>query len=313
MRLEQLQYVLVIDQYRSLSQAAKALYINQSALSRTLASLEEELRVQLFIRTHQGMIPTAVGQMLMPHFQQILDEAATIETLIAHHGNDEIVGALTISAGAVLCNDILLDIITAYNQCYPLVTIDVLEEYAFDTAKHLSLGEADIGLSAVSTLHKEAFLTNLLALGLAYENLAQTPLMVLLSSQSALAAQTIVTYAQLAAYPMFMPKKAQPYSPRKGQIHYCPDRDYRNKMIIKQQGFSITSQLEMLNDPYFCQGLLIQRPLADPIGSPLSIGLVYDSKRCWQSHEAAFLQLVRQIFAQLYRDYPDRFIAKASV
>ena len=48
MRLEQLQYIIEIEKEKSISKAAKSLYIGQPALSASLSSLEKEIGVNIF-------------------------------------------------------------------------------------------------------------------------------------------------------------------------------------------------------------------------------------------------------------------------
>ena len=48
----------------SFSQAAKNLYISQSAVSQTIHALEKELHTQLFIRKSKGVTLTKEGMLL---------------------------------------------------------------------------------------------------------------------------------------------------------------------------------------------------------------------------------------------------------
>ena len=53
MRLEQLQQIIEIEKQQSISKAARALFMGQPSLSSSLNSLEGEIGVRLFERTHQ--------------------------------------------------------------------------------------------------------------------------------------------------------------------------------------------------------------------------------------------------------------------
>ncbi|CBK74932.1 Transcriptional regulator [Butyrivibrio fibrisolvens 16/4] len=46
---------------RSINKAAKSLYISPQGLGKLLDRLEHELRIQLFDRTKQGLVPTEAG------------------------------------------------------------------------------------------------------------------------------------------------------------------------------------------------------------------------------------------------------------
>lgn len=54
MTLNQLQYVTVIADTRSMNEAARILYISQPSLSAAVKELEKELGIELFRRTNRG-------------------------------------------------------------------------------------------------------------------------------------------------------------------------------------------------------------------------------------------------------------------
>ena len=51
MELRQLRYFLEVCQYGSILQASRHIFLSQQALSRAIASLEQELGLTLFLRT----------------------------------------------------------------------------------------------------------------------------------------------------------------------------------------------------------------------------------------------------------------------
>jgi len=59
---------VIVAEEGNLTRAAKRLYTTPSTISMHIKALEEELGVQLFVRSNQGMAITAKGQ-------QILDKA----------------------------------------------------------------------------------------------------------------------------------------------------------------------------------------------------------------------------------------------
>ena len=54
MRLEQLQYFVQVVESHSFNKASQKLNITQPALTNALRALEEELGVQLLVRSHRG-------------------------------------------------------------------------------------------------------------------------------------------------------------------------------------------------------------------------------------------------------------------
>jgi DNA-binding transcriptional LysR family regulator len=62
MEFRDLRWALVVSRHRSLRQAADALNLRQSTLSRRLRDLEFQLGSILFERTNGGTKPTAAGK-----------------------------------------------------------------------------------------------------------------------------------------------------------------------------------------------------------------------------------------------------------
>lgn len=61
LQLEQLKYIIVISFHKNISKAAKELNLSQSALSQSVLKLENELNVQIFNRSRNGVSVTDKG------------------------------------------------------------------------------------------------------------------------------------------------------------------------------------------------------------------------------------------------------------
>ena len=62
MDLKQIEYIVKIDDERSITRAAEKLYLTQSALNQQLLRLEKDLGAQLFHRTKSDWSPTPIGE-----------------------------------------------------------------------------------------------------------------------------------------------------------------------------------------------------------------------------------------------------------
>ena len=74
MNQRQLSYFLEVYKQRSISAAAKSLFISPQGLSKTILSLEDELGVKLFIRGKNQITPTREAINLTSHAKAILSE-----------------------------------------------------------------------------------------------------------------------------------------------------------------------------------------------------------------------------------------------
>jgi DNA-binding transcriptional LysR family regulator len=81
MKLDQIRYIIEIARCGSFNKAAEKLFVSQSNLSASIKSLEEELGISIFMRTNKGIKLTPVGQELVRHSNNILQQINYIEDL----------------------------------------------------------------------------------------------------------------------------------------------------------------------------------------------------------------------------------------
>ena len=79
MNQRQLQYFLYVYEKKSISEAAKSLFITPQGLSKTITKLENELGVELFIHEANRIVPTTAATSLANHAMNILTEYDLIE------------------------------------------------------------------------------------------------------------------------------------------------------------------------------------------------------------------------------------------
>lgn len=74
MTIDYFRQFLTVAEYRSFSVAAEALFITQSALSRHIALLEEELNIKLFDRTTQSVALTPAGELFKTRISALIND-----------------------------------------------------------------------------------------------------------------------------------------------------------------------------------------------------------------------------------------------
>ena len=67
-----MEYMQMIEQEKSLSQAAQKLNISQPALSQALSKLEKSFKSPLFVRSNRQMTPTRIGQIYLDGAREML-------------------------------------------------------------------------------------------------------------------------------------------------------------------------------------------------------------------------------------------------
>jgi DNA-binding transcriptional LysR family regulator len=83
MDLKSLNYFISVYELKSFSAAAKACFIAQPSISAAIAQLEQQLKVQLFIRHARGVTPSEQGKKLFPLAKQLLGQAGAIKNVFS--------------------------------------------------------------------------------------------------------------------------------------------------------------------------------------------------------------------------------------
>ncbi|MGE4354325.1 MAG: LysR family transcriptional regulator [Oscillospiraceae bacterium] len=142
-----MEYILEIAHYKSVTKAAKALCISQSALSQILLRIERELGSPLFIRKKRSLIPTDTGYLYFDAAQKILDTKrklyADIDDLA---GSKRIRFGLTSHWGMLM----MLDILPTFHERFPNTVIE-LRQYNYQSLReeYLQYG-IDLAVTTIS-------------------------------------------------------------------------------------------------------------------------------------------------------------------
>lgn len=125
----------------SLSGAARVLGLTQPTLSRQIDALEAALGTTLFVRTHQGLSPTAAAVRLAPHAHNLLQTVATLNRSAS--AVDEVSGTVRVTAGETVGIAYLMPVLTGLRRTYPRLH---LELSLSDAIEDLLRREADVAV-----------------------------------------------------------------------------------------------------------------------------------------------------------------------
>lgn len=141
-----------LDQYKvfyeaaicgSFSEAAKKLYITQSAVSQQIRMLEGELGVMLFARGRKGAKLTSQGELLFGYVKRSIEEIRNAETLFERMQTlDE--GNLRIGAGDTITRHFLMDALERFHSSYPFIKIEIVNRVTNETLNRLVTGKIDV-------------------------------------------------------------------------------------------------------------------------------------------------------------------------
>ena len=88
MELRQLRYFVAVADTLNFSRASESLYVSQSALSKQVAELEQELGVLLLERDKRSVRLTRAGELLLPEAKAILMQSEKIVPLLRHDAEE---------------------------------------------------------------------------------------------------------------------------------------------------------------------------------------------------------------------------------
>jgi DNA-binding transcriptional LysR family regulator len=131
----------------NISRSAKQLFISQPAVSKAIQSLEDNLKVTLFIRNSRGVKLTEEGMLLYQHTKNALDTLNRgVESLRRIHELG--IGHLRIGASTTLCKYLLLPYLDGFVRENPHIKITIANHSSSHTLKQLENNHLDIGLVA---------------------------------------------------------------------------------------------------------------------------------------------------------------------
>jgi LysR family transcriptional regulator, transcription activator of glutamate synthase operon len=151
MTLHQLRIFMAVAQSSTLTRASKQLGLAQPSLSQQLAKLEESVGTRLFDRSHNRMVLTDAGQVLVRHAQAVLKEIDEAEASLRQFGS----GKRSIIRIAGLNSVVKAVLPDALNRCAAAgseIEIDIHEAAPAEVLEMLYSRQANIGLIAAETV-----------------------------------------------------------------------------------------------------------------------------------------------------------------
>ena len=125
-----LKIVHAVEQYGSLTAAAKELYVTQSALSHTVRKLEENLGTPIWLREGRSLRLTPAGQYLLKIANRVLPLLEQAESKLKQMAQGEL-GTLRIGMECHPCYQWLLKVVSPFLDAWPSVDVDVKQKFQF--------------------------------------------------------------------------------------------------------------------------------------------------------------------------------------
>jgi len=138
-----MRYFASVAELLSFSRAAARLNVSQSALSRQILALEEELGVRLFNRIGRAIALTPAGSDLLARCQSVLNDADSIVRRAAELAGGA-AGPLRVGATPQTLESVVSRFLPGFRQSHPKVEIVLVEDGSARLSRELERGHLDL-------------------------------------------------------------------------------------------------------------------------------------------------------------------------
>jgi DNA-binding transcriptional LysR family regulator len=153
LKLVSVTQALLVGEYLSFRRAASALGVRQSAVSRRVRELEDELGVSIFERHHAGVRVTNAGiRFLQEAREALLQLDHAVKTAVA--AGSGTIGRLSIGILSSMATGYLRELIQVYCSRHPDITVQILEGASADNIAAVRKRQLDVAF-IMDTTHAE--------------------------------------------------------------------------------------------------------------------------------------------------------------
>ena len=231
MELTQLRYFLESASRRSFTAAAERLGVTQSALSRSVAKLEEELGQPVFERQGRGLALTDAGRLLQPRAKRILTLVADVKGEITDDGRT---GVVRVAAIPTVAPYLLPAVLSRFAETFPESRTVVQEDVTDNVLRQVHQGEVDLAVVALPIPERH----------LAVEPLFEEELLVVMPAGHPLAGKPDLTLADIETLPFVLLEEAHCLTD--AVVTFCRQRNVQPVAVERTSQLTTVQELVAL-------------------------------------------------------------------
>ena len=248
MTLQQLRYLMAVAQEGSFNAAASHLFVSQSTLSISIKELEEELGIQIFLRSNRGLKLTNDGTELLGYVRQILEQAELLENRYTTRTKER--PRLTISTQHyAFCVQAFVSLTNEYDRdTYDFTLRETRTGEIIDDVRNF---RADIGILYLSEANEKVLTSTFNEAHLTFTPLFQAQAHVFVGNHHPLAKRKSVSLSDLEPFPRYSFEQGltnsfhyaeEPfgYLPHNRNITYS-DRGTLTTLLTSGKGYTLSS------------------------------------------------------------------------
>jgi len=153
-----LDILLALDATGTLAEAAERLHLSQSALSHAIRKLEDHAGVEIWRKEGRRLRLTQAGRYLLGVAQRVVPQLKEAETVLRGYAEGR-QGKLRIGMECHPCYEWLLTVVSPFLQRWPLVDLDVVQQFRFNALEALLNHQVDLVITS-DPLDNPAFLNH---------------------------------------------------------------------------------------------------------------------------------------------------------
>lgn len=143
--LRQLEILKTVADSGSFTAAARLMHVSQSAVSRQILLLEEELKEPLFVRLGRKVRLTAAGETLLQLSHRVLADVRETTTAIVEH-HRKLRGTIQLAGGMTVCLHVFPSLLKEYRRRHPDVEVKLTTGATPQLLERLRSGTVDVAL-----------------------------------------------------------------------------------------------------------------------------------------------------------------------
>ena len=198
MTLQQLKYITTVAEIGNITEAAEKLFISQPSLTNAIQVLENELNVNIFIRSNKGVTVTGEGEEVLSYARQILEQAALLHEKFGDVKQRNPRFSVSCQHYSFAVNA-FVDLIKEYD--YDKYDFTIRETQTHEIIEDVSYGKSEIGLLYLSRKNEEVISKMLKKNDLVFQELFIARPHVFIVNSHPLADKKMITFQDLENYP----------------------------------------------------------------------------------------------------------------
>ena len=301
MTIQNMKYIIAVADYKSFSQAAKALFVSQSTLSTAIREVENDLGIHIFNRSNRGITLTYDGEDLIRYAREIVEQTEYLEQ--RYHSRKSIPMRFSVSTQHLPFS------VRAFMKFFDEIGSDnydvAIRECNTDSVIHdVANHRSELGVLIITDAHMRTIEKILTSYGLVFQEISEMKNYVFLCTSHPLASKDSLSLEDLELFPFVtydqelesshFTEEPLFYNLLRKNVHVS-DRATKLALIRNTNCFSIGPDLANSNADKFHKNLgeVAAIPLKESLGI-VHAGFIYQKHRELSPYALSYLTYLRE-------------------